>query len=726
MFREIIVKILEGKVPAADLNGKSDPYVIVSIPNSNFQYRTKTITGSLTPVWNEIATFSSVNIFNPGSNVLKIQIWDKDTFTRDDFLGEAVVPDLEKFPDEEGQALSLNLVSNGNVVGSISVKVKVNKPRDFKSAKALEEYLVAEFNRTGKKFEDPEFPTTDNSLYKNPPGEYQNVQWKRPSEFCKSPELFISGVESGDVIQGALGDCYFLGALSVVATRNDLLYPLFVSAHPEAGFYQIKFWKNGAWRVVTIDDRIPMWSDTEPVFGKCKDANECWVMFMEKAYAKLHGCYEAIESGSIASALTDLTGESNQIFTLTDENTKKQIQNGLLWQQLVYFVSESFLMGCSHNAASDQVEQDTGMGILKNHAYGLLDCKEPEPGLRLLCLRNPWGRLEWRGRYSDNSKEWTPSLIQKLNVKFEDDGTFWMCFEDFIVQFNQIIVLTLLNDEIGKVWTKFSFADKFKGASAGGSTNHVTWHDNPQFGLKNTHNGPNRLFVSLSQPDVRVKWEQQYKIPLGLYIFKTKNSRLRKLGYELSELVARTSFMPSRDVAVTCVLEPQQEYVVIPATYDPNQQTKFWLDIYAEEPITSQKVEEEHMFVVKSEWKGPTAGGCHNNPNTWLSNPKFLIKPTQQPTEAVRLAVILRQPVKTPLQHIGLYNGHWDGKLDKFALAKAAKPCVNAKEFSLDIILNPSDWPWFVMPHTFDAGIESSFEVIVHCKIPVQIEYLHV
>ena len=44
-------------------------------------------------------------------------------------------------------------------------------------------------------------------------------------------------MESGDVIQGALGDCYFLGALSVIATRRDLLMPLFVSVHPELGLY---------------------------------------------------------------------------------------------------------------------------------------------------------------------------------------------------------------------------------------------------------------------------------------------------------------------------------------------------------------------------------------------------------------------------------------------------------------------------------------------------------
>lgn len=46
-----------------------------------------------------------------------------------------------------------------------------------------------------------------------------------------------------------------------------------------------------------------------------------------------------------------------------------------------------------------------------NHAYGLNDIMEledphnPEEPLRLLRLRNPWGKSEWLGAWSDNSEE---------------------------------------------------------------------------------------------------------------------------------------------------------------------------------------------------------------------------------------------------------------------------------------------------------------------------------
>ena len=47
--------------------------------------------------------------------------------------------------------------------------------------------------------------------------------WKRVTEICTKPELFIDGSEAGDVCQGAIGDCWFIGAMSVIATTPLLM-----------------------------------------------------------------------------------------------------------------------------------------------------------------------------------------------------------------------------------------------------------------------------------------------------------------------------------------------------------------------------------------------------------------------------------------------------------------------------------------------------------------------
>ena len=108
------------------------------------------------------------------------------------------------------------------------------------------------------------------------------------------------------MIQGALGDCWFLGALSVVATRSELLENCILQKEVnEWGVYEFKFYKNGEWIHVTVDDQIPC-NRGKPIFARCKDINEVWVMLMEKAYAKLHKTYENLDGGSETYALVGI------------------------------------------------------------------------------------------------------------------------------------------------------------------------------------------------------------------------------------------------------------------------------------------------------------------------------------------------------------------------------------------------------------------------------------
>lgn len=52
------------------------------------------------------------------------------------------------------------------------------------------------------------------------------------------------------------------------------------------------------------------------------------------------------------------------------------------------------------------------IGLIPGHAYTLLKIKiieHPQKGkVKLLKIRNPWGKEEWQGDWSDGSKLWTP------------------------------------------------------------------------------------------------------------------------------------------------------------------------------------------------------------------------------------------------------------------------------------------------------------------------------
>ena len=66
------------------------------------------------------------------------------------------------------------------------------------------------------------------------------VGWKRCSELSSQPGLFLDdeedesgdgGAEANDIIQGTLGDCYFLSSLAILCTSKGLglVEKLFVS-----------------------------------------------------------------------------------------------------------------------------------------------------------------------------------------------------------------------------------------------------------------------------------------------------------------------------------------------------------------------------------------------------------------------------------------------------------------------------------------------------------------
>jgi calpain, invertebrate len=86
------------------------------------------------------------------------------------------------------------------------------------------------------------------------------------------------------------------------------------------GLYVFRFYKNFNWVYVIVDDRLPC-ENSKPVFGRCTNLNEIWVPLIEKAYAKLHGCYEALISGFIDDAMTDLTGFVAEKLILQDKQT---------------------------------------------------------------------------------------------------------------------------------------------------------------------------------------------------------------------------------------------------------------------------------------------------------------------------------------------------------------------------------------------------------------------
>lgn len=68
-----------------------------------------------------------------------------------------------------------------------------------------------------------------------------------------------TGFSAADIRQGAVGDCWFLSAVAVVAERPDLISRLIPTATiPDSGKLAARLFVDGRWQVVTVDNHFPV------------------------------------------------------------------------------------------------------------------------------------------------------------------------------------------------------------------------------------------------------------------------------------------------------------------------------------------------------------------------------------------------------------------------------------------------------------------------------------
>ncbi len=111
------------------------------------------------------------------------------------------------------------------------------------------------------------------------------------------------------------------------------------------GLYTFKFYKSGKWRYVHIDDRIPCRQSGRVHFCRNLNPNETFGMLLEKAYAKLHGCYEAIAYGMIDKAMQELTPAAG-VHALRLEHMNAGSLCDEVWDVLEDGIANNRLVGC--------------------------------------------------------------------------------------------------------------------------------------------------------------------------------------------------------------------------------------------------------------------------------------------------------------------------------------------------------------------------------------------
>ena len=318
--------------------------------------------------------------------------------------------------------------------------------------------------KPSQNFKDPLFEANDESLYSSKP-EVQDYQMQKVPKFlrekkkvllsqfalsqkegryswAKLGDLFdankLSVLKpnqklSQDVVQGELGDCYFLSVLAAFAEEPNIINKL---VDPKEKGNNGSFTSNviihGEPVKLVVDDTFPVANESKLAFAGLNEASgNIWPMVLEKAWAKCNRSYEDIIPGNSADAFEFLSPAPYNTFYHNAETRPTLFETITEANKKGYVVLADIT-----ETASTNLETLSKLGLITNHAYTVISSavlkKNNGAEIKLLKMKNIWGTNEWVGDWSDNSSKWTQEFKKEVGLEPKQDGIFWISYEDYL------------------------------------------------------------------------------------------------------------------------------------------------------------------------------------------------------------------------------------------------------------------------------------------------------
>ncbi|KAG7464554.1 hypothetical protein MATL_G00166820, partial [Megalops atlanticus] len=386
--------------------------------------------------------------------------------------------------------------------------------------------------------------------------------------------------------------------------------------HPEnyAGIFHFRFWLFGEWMDVVVDDRLPT-INGELIYCHSKVRNEFWSALLEKAYAKLSECYESLDGGNTADAVVDFTGAVTESINLKKGKYKQDIPAQIrLYEDLLSVFEGGGIISCSIKASRDDFETRLPSGLVRGHAYSVTAVRKARIGhgqppfqrpekVFLIRMRNPWGRTEWKGPWSDGSQEWqSVSSVERnaMGITVENDGEFWMAIDDWFVHFTDVDVCRLMNTSflsLSKTWHEavhFGSWTQHTNPLYNRCGGYSSILQNPQFVFDVTK-AEDEVLISLQQRDrkIHARAGQGKNLTIGFAVFKVEINRTYRMHALITQPnVAISTFINARSVFMRKSL-PRGRYIVIPSTHMPRDLGEFMLRVYTDTDSACRELTED-------------------------------------------------------------------------------------------------------------------------------------
>ena len=192
------------------------------------------------------------------------------------------------------------------------------------------------------------------------------MDWRRIASVVPNATLFgDKAVTPTDVVNGSIGNCWFMSAVAGLAEHEGKVEKLFLNSgngQSRNGIYGVNMYTMGIPHTILVDDYVPV-SDAGngqhyTIYQDIDETIGVWGPLLEKALAKRFGNYEHIVGGLPSRATRMLTGAPYEEFVHHNSNANT------IWQLVA-----------SHNGVDDFItggtEGNEDRFNMKAFQYGL-------------------------------------------------------------------------------------------------------------------------------------------------------------------------------------------------------------------------------------------------------------------------------------------------------------------------------------------------------------------
>eukprot|EP01022_Parablepharisma_sp_SALTPOND_P008071 TRINITY_DN135154_c2_g1_i1.p1 TRINITY_DN135154_c2_g1~~TRINITY_DN135154_c2_g1_i1.p1 ORF type:complete len:840 (+),score=88.22 TRINITY_DN135154_c2_g1_i1:73-2520(+) len=463
--------------------------------------------------------------------------------------------------------------------------------------------------------------------------DFSRIQWKRIKEIAANPLLCgfdqltnfsQENPHKSLVVQGLLGDNWFLSALSAVF-HHDYLWNRITGfgrfdKYRDYGLYVFRFFKDNKQCHVIVDDKLPVLERSTgeliPVFGRCLNPNLFWVSLIEKAYAKLHYRYYALHDGYVEDALYDLTGLNPESLVLDSEHILENKLQKCLDSLKVLTLSGACIVS---SISTERVQYSAqkkeklkmeaeSMGLLVNYWYHLNDSRDlnedeekPLPLHKLVRIHSPWGlaiNKAWNGEFNFKDPKWTERFKERFNAfyleqrnRYGEDlfahdfsknaltGNMVLPLESFVKHYNSMVVIR----DFPPHYNGIEYEGCWLPSHGHPNVKSTNWMSNPHYIIKIARKGGELtpITVIIQQKDPRfVYGDYNAKhLAIGMVVLSMSPVEEDVKFYDAKKTIGFVKPTENRFVHWTTNLG-NGKYCIIPVTRNAGDVGPYFLKLY--------------------------------------------------------------------------------------------------------------------------------------------------